>query len=218
MPEHETSTRRKRVMTYFIEATEKLIQEEGIDGLSIRKIAAEAGYNSATLYNYFEDLEHLILFASVGYLREYVFKLRRAIKPEYNALEVYRVIYRKFSEACFSFPELFHNLFFGRYSHKLGEVLSQYYELYPTELDDISPSVRSMLTQGNIYRRDMAYADALVEEGFVSREKKEQTVQLMVRTHQSFIYDAWMKGGRLDVEEHIEAFMKLFEYIMEQAK
>ena len=51
-------------MIYFIEATEKLIRSDGVEGLSIRKIASEAGYNSATLYNYFEDLEHLVLFGS----------------------------------------------------------------------------------------------------------------------------------------------------------
>ena len=59
--------KRKRIMIYFIEATEKLIRSDGVEGLSIRKIASEAGYNSATLYNYFEDLEYLVLFGSVCY-------------------------------------------------------------------------------------------------------------------------------------------------------
>ena len=51
--ENTLTVKRKRIMTYFIEATEKLIRSEGLDGLSIRKIAGEAGYNSATIYNYF---------------------------------------------------------------------------------------------------------------------------------------------------------------------
>lgn len=69
--------KKQRVITYFIEATEKLIKEDSIAGLSIGKIAAEAGYNSATLYNYFHDLEHLVLFASVRYLREYISTLAK---------------------------------------------------------------------------------------------------------------------------------------------
>ena len=76
------TTKRKRIMIYFIEATQKLIQSEGIDGLSIRKIATEAGYNSATIYNYFQDLEHLTLFASVCYLRDYVIALANSLKPD----------------------------------------------------------------------------------------------------------------------------------------
>lgn len=39
----------------------------GEEGLSIRKIAAKAGYNSATIYNYFQDLDELMLFGSVSF-------------------------------------------------------------------------------------------------------------------------------------------------------
>ena len=46
-------------MMYFIEATQELILKEGLENLSIKKIAEKAGYNSATIYNYFENLEVL---------------------------------------------------------------------------------------------------------------------------------------------------------------
>ena len=52
--------KKKRVMMYFIEAIQELILNEGIENLSIKKIADKAGYNTATIYNYFED-------AGVGY-------------------------------------------------------------------------------------------------------------------------------------------------------
>lgn len=42
-------------MRIFIEATKSLMDSVGEEGLSIRKIAAKAGYNSATIYNYFQD-------------------------------------------------------------------------------------------------------------------------------------------------------------------
>lgn len=51
--------KKKRVMMYFIEATQELILKEGLENLSIKKIAEKAGYNSATIYNYFENLEVL---------------------------------------------------------------------------------------------------------------------------------------------------------------
>lgn len=46
-------------MRIFIEATKSLMDSVGEEGLSIRKIAAKAGYNSATIYNYFQDLDEL---------------------------------------------------------------------------------------------------------------------------------------------------------------
>lgn len=47
---------------YFIEATAAIIEEEGYDHITIRKIADKAGYNSATIYNYFSELSHLTFF------------------------------------------------------------------------------------------------------------------------------------------------------------
>lgn len=216
--ENPLTIKKRRIMIYFIEATEKLMQEDGVDGLSIRKIATEAGYNSATLYNYFEDLEHLVLFASVRYLREYVVELHNTVRANMDALQIYRVIYRKFSQTSFTYPEIFHNMFFGRYSHKLNAVLKQYYDLFPGELGDQNEFVLSMLLQGNIYKRDLAYMDSLVAEGFVSEEKKVDVVQVMVRTHQSFIAEMCVAGDQIDLEQHVEDFMQLFDYIMAAAK
>lgn len=48
--------KRKRVMAYFINATIELMEEIGIENLTIRKVAERAKYNSATLYNYFACL------------------------------------------------------------------------------------------------------------------------------------------------------------------
>lgn len=58
--ERKRQLQKKRMMHYFIDAAVQIIDEEGIDGVSIRKVADIAGYNSATLYNYFDDLPHLV--------------------------------------------------------------------------------------------------------------------------------------------------------------
>ncbi len=64
--------KRKRIMSYFINATIELMEKEGIENLTIRKVAEQAKYNSATLYHYFSNLDELELFASVKCLDESV--------------------------------------------------------------------------------------------------------------------------------------------------
>lgn len=59
-------------MSYFINATIELMEKEGIENLTIRKVAEQAKYNSATLYHYFSNLDELELFASVKCLDEYM--------------------------------------------------------------------------------------------------------------------------------------------------
>lgn len=51
--EQKLTIRQRRIMAFFVEATEKILKEDGLSGVNIRRIASEAGYNSATLYNYF---------------------------------------------------------------------------------------------------------------------------------------------------------------------
>ena len=213
------TTKRKRIMVYFIEATEKLIRAEGVEGLSIRKIAGEAGYNSATLYNYFNDLEHLVLFGSVCYLRDYVMLLGKNLKPEMSSIDRYRTIYHYFNEFAFRSPDIFHNMFFGKYSDKLGDVLHVYYqELFPSELEGLSRQMQEMLASGSMRERDEFIMKGMVQEGDVAAEKAGVTLELIVALHQNFIYEASLQGDKLDVEEHKKKFDEIFEYVLQAAK
>ncbi|MFP4661847.1 MAG: TetR/AcrR family transcriptional regulator [Halanaerobiales bacterium] len=51
----------QRKKGYFIEAAKKIIKEEGIKNLTVKKVADLAGFASGTLYNYFSDLNDLYI-------------------------------------------------------------------------------------------------------------------------------------------------------------
>lgn len=213
------SLKRKRVMIYFVEAAEQLMRNEGIEGLAIRKIAEKAGYNSATIYNYFEDLEYLALYASVRYLEDYVVLLAEQLKSVHTAKDKYKTIYRCFNTFAFQEPEIFHNMFFGKYSGRLGEILRvYYYELFPLELAELSPQMKEMLIMGSMQERDGIIMKDLVQEGFVAPRKAEYTLELAIALHQSYIYEAMLKKDSLDIESHMSKFDELLEYILESAK
>lgn len=212
------TVKRKRMMIYFIEATEKLLRAEGVKELTIRRIAAEAGYNSATLYNYFEDLDHLVLFGSVMYLRDYVLLVSKSLKPGMNALERYRTIYRCFNEFAFRSPEIFYHMFFGKNRDKTASVIRVYYEeLFPDELEGLTDEMRRMLAEGSMQSRDRVIMNSLVKEGFVAAHKAEQTLEIIVSLHQSYIYEAALLKDELDVKRHEAAFNTIFDYVMEMA-
>ena len=211
--------RRKRIMVNFVEATRELLQSEGVDGLSIRKIANEAGYNSATMYNYFRDLEHVTLFGSVCYLREYVMALASSIKPDMNALERFRTIYHCFNSFAFRYPDIFHNMFFGRYSDMLEDVLqTYYYELFPEELSGVPDSIRQMMVNGSMQKRDRVTIEEMVREGFIAAEKADALLDIIAALHQNFIYEAVIYSDSIDVNRHEARFNQLFEYLLETAK
>ncbi|MGM0380244.1 MAG: TetR/AcrR family transcriptional regulator [Bacillota bacterium] len=70
----ELSKKEKRIFRCFIESTKEIIEKEGIDKVSARKIGKISGYSYATIYNYFKDLKELLSYCAFDYLKE-CFKL-----------------------------------------------------------------------------------------------------------------------------------------------
>lgn len=210
--------KKKKVMTCFIESTEDLMKEDDIDKISIRKIAKRAGYNSATIYYYFEDIEHLILFASIRYLREYTSALAKNIKKEMTTLEKYRTVYETFNYYAFRSPIIFHNMFFGKYSPMLLEVIKEYYDIFPDDLEGHDELLRGLLTQGNMYSRDKQIVDQLVSEGIIDEEKSDIALKIIISVHESYVYEAMIQLDKLDLEAHEKAFLEIFDYVLDNAK
>ena len=214
----DAKEKKKKVMTYFIEATQELMKEDDIDKISIRKIAKKAGYNSATLYYYFEDLEHLILFASIRYLREYTSALAKNIKKDMTTLEKYRTVYETFNYYAFRSPVIFHNMFFGKYSPMLLNVIKEYYDIFPDDLSGHEDLLRNLLTQGNMYERDKQIVNQLVKEGTLNEEKADMTLKILISAHQSYLYEVMVQGDKLDLYAHEKSFLEIFDYLLNNAK
>ena len=52
MNEHNALLKKSRMTRYFIDAVITLSDDIPVDAITLRQVAAAAGYNSATLYNY----------------------------------------------------------------------------------------------------------------------------------------------------------------------
>ena len=61
---------RQRIMTYFIDAAKEIIKEEGVKGVTARKVGQKAGYSYATIYNYFKDLNTLLIYCLFDLLED----------------------------------------------------------------------------------------------------------------------------------------------------
>ncbi|EYE89130.1 TetR family transcriptional regulator [Fervidicella metallireducens AeB] len=61
---------RKRIMKFFIDAAKEIIKEEGVKGLTARKIGDRAGHSYATIYNYFSDIKELLAYCVFDFLED----------------------------------------------------------------------------------------------------------------------------------------------------
>lgn len=200
--------KKRRVMMYFIEATQELILNEGIENLSIKKIADTAGYNTATIYNYFEDLEELILYSSMDYLKIYLKDLKSEINSNMKAIEMYETIYKVFVHHSFEKPEIFHTLFFGKYSYKLEKIIKKYYEIFPDDITGQTDITKSVLVEGNIHNRDLPVIKQMIKEGSILEEEAPYIMEAIVRIHQSYLENILQQREKISLEEHKIKFLK----------
>lgn len=165
-----------RMMSYFIDATAKIIEKEGIDNVTIRKVADIAGYNSATIYNYFEDLSHLIFFASMKFVKKYTDALPEYLSKAKTPLERYFLIWECFCKHSFASPQIYYAVF----SSDLGihpKKLSKYYEFYPTDLSEAPEDLRNMLLESNLSRRTRIALEQCIKEGYIKESNANQIAE-----------------------------------------
>ncbi len=169
---------KKRMMSYFIEATNQIIENEGIDSITIRKVSDIAGYNSATLYNYFENLDHLIFFSSMKYLKEYVLSLPEYLKNSKDPIDKYLRIWECFCKHSFRKPRIYYTIFFDKFSNSLNDDIKEYYSIFPEELGKQSKDILSMLLGQNVYDRNRSILESCIPKDLINEEDLEEVNEM----------------------------------------
>ncbi|MEI4771360.1 TetR/AcrR family transcriptional regulator [Psychrobacillus sp. FJAT-51614] len=170
--------KRRRMWTYFIDATEELIKTEGFQQVTIRNVAEKAGYNSATIYNYFREFSHLLFFASFKFLKPYLLKVAKEMKKEEDPIQKYIVAWECYSEYSFNNPDIFNAAFFMDLGDHPENLLDRYYELYPSDLLEIPEELHPLLFDRNISSRGRFALSGIVAAGVLSEEKAEELNEL----------------------------------------
>lgn len=206
---------KQRIMTYFIDAATKIIEEEGIENITIRKTANIAGYNSATLYNYFDNLDHLILFASIRYLKDYVKLIPEYMSKASNSLERYFAIWECFCQCSFNSPQIYNLIFFSSFSNSLDNFIEQYYEIFPDELLDADFTyIKNMLLENSIYIRNLELLNECVEEGFIAKENITTINSVTIYMYNGMLNDILKKlVDKSSINEYVDSAMNYIRFI-----
>ncbi len=147
----------------FVEATQSLIDENGLEKISIRKIADKAGFHNSTIYLYFKDVNQLILLASLKHFNEYSQKLAEYSSIIASPTDKFLAIWDAFGQTVFRKPHIFHNFFFGKYSQNLTPIITQYYRLFPEEKTNYSKEIEDMFYGNNIKERCLKILQPLID-------------------------------------------------------
>lgn len=87
--------KKERIKRFFLDAAKEIIREEGIGGLTTKKIGEKAAYSYASIYNYFENYNELVclcLEEMAGEIAEEVGKNISGSAPRKRILSLARLM------------------------------------------------------------------------------------------------------------------------------
>ena len=210
--------KRKRIMSYFINATIELMEEEGIENLSIRKVADRAGYNSATLYHYFSNLDELELFASIKCLDEYI-KESLIYKVEgRNFKEWYLDQWSCFCRHSFKRPRIYHFLFFSPEGmENLNEIVRRYYEIYPDKKVERTKEYERFLRAGDFFKRnEMLLRNFVKKKNYnISEQEIKEVNEMSVLIYRGELAIMRCDRNKPTVEDAVKKTLKYLEKALE---
>lgn len=108
--------KRQRIKMHFLEAAKELILNEGVENISVRKVADLAGYSYATIYNYFKDLNELLWDTRSLMIKDIRIYMHNKInEPLYN-LEGIKELLKTYIAYYFEYPNVFKFFYFFQLS------------------------------------------------------------------------------------------------------
>lgn len=187
---------KSRMVKYFVDATVDIIERDGYKSVTIRKVADIAGYNSATIYNYFDNLEHLLFFAAMHYLQEYIDELPSYVKSAHDSRDIYLLVWQCYTDCAFRRPEIYYTIFFSNLRQNLEQYVESYYSYFPLDVKKYPKAVREMLLSKSIKTRSFYLMKDCIEENIVSKERAEIIDNLVICVFESMLLKVY--SGSID--------------------
>ncbi len=205
-----------RTIKVFIDAAAQIIEDEGIENVTIRKVADIAGYNSATIYNYFDNCNQLVFFAAARFMKDYIDEMPDYIDRGETEFEKLLLMWECFCYHSFQKPKIYHAIFIDDIGGRPGNLLENYFQLFPEDLNSPPQELIPMLKATDFSRRTSLAIIPLVENGTFSEEMAREIDEQIRLIYQGMLSLIINNRRPHDPDQNTEKVMKhikrIFEY------
>lgn len=217
MINYTTDEQKRKNLIQFVKVTQALLETDGLKNISIRKIATQAGFHNSTIYLYFEDLDELIMLASIKQFQDYSIALESQSLKDADAYDNFYAIWSYFADAAFQHSCIFHNFFFGKHSDNLHMFLNVYYDLFPEEQNKYSDDIKAMYFGNNYSERCLKILLPLIGDSRtrVTKENVEIINDISVCFCKEALHQK-CEHPELDNEKLKEKMLKMLHYTVDQ--
>lgn len=172
----------------LIFAVHEMLKTTSPELIKIRDVAAAANCNSAIIYRHFDNLDHLILIASIKFLEDYLFDLQDVTRNNTDPLEVEITTWRIFAKYAFMHIEVFDLLFWGKYKENLGDSIYEYYKMFPEQWQHLNGLYTIVFFNNDLQERNRVILDQAANAGYF----KPSDVPLLANLQCCFLHGMMM--------------------------
>ncbi len=141
----------------LIQTAYNMIWEYGFEEVSIRKIADNVGASSAALYRHFDNLDHLLTYACIGFLEPYIGEFKMIKQSTANSFEISSQMWIALARTSFFNPRIFAHLFLGQYRNQVYLIIDDYYNIMGKEIFNLADTSSNMKQLGELLFRNYDY-------------------------------------------------------------
>lgn len=197
----------------FINTTKDIINNEGIENVSTRKISNLSKLHNSTIYLYFENLTELTMLACISYLNDYSKALLNFGTGTLTSEESFLGIWDIFMFHALEKPTIFDYFFFQDEDYDLEDFLNTYYAIFSNELKEFPEAIRIMYYGKNIYIRSMKILAPLLDcDGFTINKDNIDLVNELIISYSSKKIRQAMKNNS-NKENLKNEFMLMLKHI-----
>lgn len=207
--------KRKRVMRYFIDAAAEIASTEGMNSLTIRSVADKAGYNSATLYNYFEDLNELMAFASISLIEDWLYNAVATNSGPGDALDHYILNWKSYVEYSLRTPVGFTYIFSSKDTDSIIKYFEKYYTIFPHPDEEAAPgSIHAFWKPKSLEDQEREMIAPVIKAGFIAESDAESIYRLCQLLHNGILWEHLQMDSKTSIEKDVNTFLNyLVPYI-----
>lgn len=199
---------------YIIKVSE-LIKRDGINNISIRKIAKELDCSSASLYRYFSSLDELIYYSELGELKTYIISLNRASLVWKNVWDKYVGVWYCYAMEAFRKPITYNLLFLIKKDIKLNEAIGEYYDMFPEDILKSSPVFQTMLRNPDFFGRDYEMCKLCINDKAIDKENAIILNRMVCLLYMGYLKNILDNGvEKVNIDEYVFKFINDIERIV----
>lgn len=189
------SIKSQRVKSFFIQAAKEIIINEGVENVSVRKVADHAGYTFTTIYNYFKDLNELLQEAKNVMIQDVMIYMRGAVPEKLYDLEDIKDLNHRYVSYYIERPNIFR--FF-----------------YSYRLQPVTGNPKEALDYGSLYHDTYR---GFVKRGLLTDEEVPLVAKTIIYTIHGLLALYFSDNG-LTIDRFFEELDKITEYLLKGSR